>query len=311
MIAKTFDSGRGRVIRTSTNCVMQRWVSVLALAIAAAIASPPTLGNNDDDCGSRGTSVKGPKVKVMGLTTDQRLVSFRECKPGWTQDVGFVRGLQAPDSALVGIDFRVQDGQLYGVGNGGGIYTIDVDSAMAAKVSQLTVSLDGTSFGVDFNPAADRLRIVSNTGQNLRHNVNAGGTTLTDLPLNYMTGVTATGVAGAAYTNNDLDPNSGTTLFDIDATLNQVVVQSPPNDGRLVATGKLVVDPDGPVGFDIYTRLSNGVATTNQGFASLVAEGANGFYRINLLTGGASLIGTFSSDSVVDIAIPLQQEDDD
>jgi hypothetical protein len=31
------------------------------------------------------------------------------------------------------------------------------------------------SFGVDFNPAADRLRIISDAGQNLAHNVNAGG----------------------------------------------------------------------------------------------------------------------------------------
>jgi Domain of unknown function (DUF4394) len=286
MIAKTSHSGRGRVIRASTNYVMQRWVPVLALAIAAALASPPTLAG-DDDCGGRSASVKGRKVKIMGLTTDQRLVWFRECKPEWTRDVGFVRGLQGPDSALVGIDFRVQDGRLYGIGNGGGVYTIDVDSALAAKVSQLTVGLDGMSFGVDFNPAADRLRIVSNTGQNLRHNVNAGGTTLTDIPLNYMTGVAATGITGVAYTNNDLDPNSGTTLFDLDTAQDQVAVQSPPNDGRLVATGKLVVDSDGPVGFDIYTRLSNGVATSNQGFASLTVGGANGFYRINLLTGRA------------------------
>ena len=45
-------------------------------------------------------------------------------------------------------------------------------------MSQLTIPLDGTVFGVDFNPAADRLRIISDTGQNLRHNVNAGGVTL-------------------------------------------------------------------------------------------------------------------------------------
>ena len=59
---------------------------------------------------------------------------------------------------------------LYGVGNGGGVYSIDPATAQASFVSQLSVALDGTSFGVDFNPAAGRLRIVSDAGQNLRHN---------------------------------------------------------------------------------------------------------------------------------------------
>jgi hypothetical protein len=40
-----------------------------------------------------------------------------------TREIGFVNGLSSPDASLVGIDFRVQDGQLYGVGDGGGIYS--------------------------------------------------------------------------------------------------------------------------------------------------------------------------------------------
>ena len=215
--------------------------------------------------------------------------------------------MQAPDYALVGMDFRVQDGQLYGVGNGGGIYTLDPNTAVATLVSRLTVSLDGYFFGVDFNPAANALRIISNTGQNLRYPF-AGplaGQTQTDATLNYVAG-NPTGLTGAAYTNNDLDLNTGTTLFDIDTSLNQAVIQSPPNAGSLVATGLLTVDPDTPVGFDIYTRLSNDVAITNSGFASLVVGGVTGFYRINFLTGQAILIDYFYEE-VIDIAIPLKQ----
>ena len=112
--------------------------------------------------------------RVFALTSDQRLVRFRLIFPQLEQDLGAVSGLQSPDTALVGIDFRVQDGQLYGVGNGGGVYTLDTTNAQASLVNRLTVALDGTFFGVDFNPAADRLRIVSDTGQNLSHDVNAG-----------------------------------------------------------------------------------------------------------------------------------------
>ena len=217
---------------------------------------------------------------------------------------------------LVGIDFRVQDGELYGLGDGGGIYTIDTDTAQAFKVTQLTVALEGASFGVDFNPAADALRIISDTGQNLRHPFAAGPPefmTQTDKPLNNA-GTTALGVTGAAYTNNDLDTNTNTTLFDIDTTLDQVSIQSPPNNGSLVATGKLTVDAGPTVGFDNYTQLRKGVAVGNNAFATLVVNGTTGFYRINLLAGTAILIDNFSrdktddfSDPVVDIAIPLKQ----
>ena len=155
------------------------------------------------------------------------------------------------------------------------------DTAQAFKVTQLTIPLEGASFGVDFNPAADALRIISDTGQNLRHPFAAGPLqfmTQTDMPLNNA-GTTALGVTGAAYTNNDLDPNTNTTLFDIDTTLDQVSIQSPPNNGSLVATGKLTVDAGTTVGFDNYTQLRKGVAVGNNAFATLVVNGTTGFYR--------------------------------
>jgi hypothetical protein len=42
--------------------------------------------------------------------------------------------------------------------------------------------LAGTSFGFDFNPTVDRIRLVSDSGQNLRLNPNSGaGATTTTL----------------------------------------------------------------------------------------------------------------------------------
>jgi len=46
--------------------------------------------------------------------------------------LGRVWNLTGADTALVGIDFRVQDGKLCGVGNGGGVYTVDTTTAEAA-----------------------------------------------------------------------------------------------------------------------------------------------------------------------------------
>ena len=285
---------------------------VMALITTKADASDSRKDDSDSRCGNRKSFVRSDQLTILALTADQRLVSFRECNPTRARDIGSVYGLQSPDTMLVGIDFRVQDGQLYGVGNGGGIYTIDTYTAVATLVQNLTVGLDGYFFGVDFNPAANALRIISNTGQNLRQPF-AGplaGQTQTDGALNYPGPPAinpAMGLSGAAYTNNDLDPNTGTTLFDIDTSLNQVVIQSPPNAGSLVATGMLTVDADSPVGFDIYTELQNNVAINNSGFASLVVGGVPGFYRVNFLTGQAFLIDYFG-DAVIDIAIPLNQK---
>jgi len=105
------------------------------------------------------------------------------------------------------------------------------------------IVLRGTGFGVDFNPDADALRIVSDTGQNLRALPSArtvamvarnAGDTLTDGNLNYTPGVTETGVNSAAYTNDDASLTPPTALFDIDAaTQRDLVSQSPPNSGTL------------------------------------------------------------------------------
>ncbi len=278
----------------------KRWI-VFAALLGAALSQT---AQATDDCGGRRIGRGGAQLRVVALTADQTLVRFRECSPRRLKEIGAVRGLGGPDSALIGIDYRVQDGRLYGVGNGGGIYQLDTTTADATFVSQLTVPLEGTLFGVDFNPAADRLRIVSDTGQNLRHNVNAGGTTLVDAALNNQ-GPVAAGVTGAAYTNNDLDANTATTLFDIDASLDQTVIQSPPNNGVLAATGKLAVDARPSTGFDIYTDGS-GRTRQNRGFAVLSVNGVSGFYRIDLLGGQALPIGPFGDD-VQDIALPLAQ----
>jgi Domain of unknown function (DUF4394) len=276
--------------------------AAVAIGATLLLSSMAAFATNQLDC-SRGNGRGNQPLRVVGLTDDGYLVCFNERAPRRLREIGYVSGLVAPDSSLIGIDFRVQDGMLYGVGNGGGVYRIDATNAAATRVNSLTVALAGDSFGVDFNPAADRLRIVSNTGQNLRHDVNAGLTTA-DLTLNYAPGITAPGIVGAAYTNNDLDVGTATTLFDLDANLDQIAVQAPPNNGSLGATGKLNVDAGPAAGFDIYSRLEGGVSDGNRGFAAINVAGDYAFYRIGLLSGRTDYVGSFKRP-IVDIAVPL------
>jgi hypothetical protein len=253
-------------------------------------------------------------LRVVGLTADGRLLAFNSERTRWVGSIGKVAGL-SDDKSLVGIDYRIQDGKLYGVGNKGGIYTLSIGNAKATKVSQLSVALAGNSFGVDFNPAANRLRVISDTGQNLRHNIDdpmgmpAAGTTAVDGTLTYPPATApATGVTAAAYTNNDLDPSTATTLFDLDTTLDQISVQSPANAGSLAPTGKTGVDAGSSAGFDIYSPLGDGKATSATALATLQVGERSRLYKVDLLTGSAKAVGTFPSrHQIVDLAIQLDQ----
>ncbi len=234
-----------------------------------------------------------------------KLARFDTDEPSRSKKIGDVTKLSG-DTALIGIDRRVQNGRLYGVGNQGGIYVLSVTKATARKVGQLSVELDGKNFGVDFNPAANALRVISDTGQNLRQPFGDGegptaAPTVADGTLNYL-GTTAPGVSAAAYTNNDLSPDSATSLFDLDTTLDQIVLQSPANSGALAATGKLGVDAKADVGFDIHTDLRAGRASANHGYVVIDHR----LHSVDLLTGQPKYLGTFNK-SVTDIALDLRR----
>ncbi|MFD6913676.1 DUF4394 domain-containing protein [Streptomyces virginiae] len=280
-----------------------------ASAVLAALCAAPAVAAVDTDTPPPKTlpAMDGHDLRAVGLTGDQRLVEFDVDRPGKTFAIGKVSGL-SEDTKLVGIDFRVQNEKLYGVGDRGGIYTLSTTNARATKVSQLSVALSGTQFGVDFNPAANRLRIISDTGQNLRHNIDDPTVpTAVDGTLTNPTTPpsTALGVTGAAYTNNDLDAATATSLFDLDTTADRISLQSPANAGTLAPTGNLGVNAGPDAGFDIYYDAKAG---TNKGFAAINTGRGYGLYAIDILTGKATGQGMFPArQQVTDIALPLNQ----
>ncbi len=274
-----------------------------------AIVSAAGLGLAVASTAPAGDQHRSHGVTAVGLSsTGTALTKFSVERPGRIERLGSVQGL-AGDTRLVGIDYRVQDGLLYGVGEAGGVYTVNTRTAFATKVSQLTIALAGKDFGVDFNPAADRLRIVSDAGQNLRHNVAPGGVTIADGTLAYTPGTAATGVTAVGYTNNDLSATTGTTLVDLDTTRDQGALQVPANDGTLLLTGPLGVPASAVAGFDVRSQLADGVATANKGYATLrpADTGRASLYAVDLLTGKASRIGSFGDADVADIAVTLSR----
>ncbi|WP_234386439.1 DUF4394 domain-containing protein [Streptomyces sp. ERV7] len=258
-----------------------------------------------------GTASAAPSgLRAYGITGDGTLMAtFTTDRPNVLDWVRLVTGLTG-DQKLIGIDYRIQDGLMYGVGDQGGIYTIKTPPAtsdvVVTKVSQFQVPLYGTNFDIDFNPAADRLRLISDNGQNLRHNLN-DHTTVEDAILTTppATGPTR-GVTAAAYTNNDLNAATGATLFDVDTRTDQVVLQAPANNGTLSPTGSLTIDAGPNAGLDIFSNLANGKTTSNTAFASLTPNGSStpSLYGINLLTGDANAVGQFPLN-ITDLAVTL------
>jgi hypothetical protein len=199
------------------------------------------------------TAPEGPprQETVLAVTASGQLLRFNAGQPSRLLAQTAITGLATGD-ALVGVDFRVAHGVLYGLGRSGRLYTIAAASGQARAVgSAAPVALQGTRFGFDFNPAVDRIRVMSDGGQNLRLHPETGALVASDPAASYAPGDRAAGqtpqVTAVGYTYNQRDEKL-TTNFAIDRALGTLVTMgtaegmSPavsPNTGRLFTVGSL------------------------------------------------------------------------
>ncbi|HJQ34712.1 MAG TPA: DUF4394 domain-containing protein [Pyrinomonadaceae bacterium] len=223
----------------------------------------------------------------FAVTNSNKLLRFRSNTPGTVTTIGTITGLQ-PGEQVVAIDVRPATGQLYALGklgSTGRLYVINQTTAAATLVAALApdpsdstspyTALSGTAFDVDFNPVADRLRVVSDADQNLRVNPSTGLVT-TDTNLAYIANDSNFGanpnVTAAAYTNSFAGA-ALTTLYVIDSNLDVLAIQDPPNTGHLDAiTSQLRDTSSSPVNTTELTGLDSR-ASDNALFASLTAPG--------------------------------------
>src|SRR5262245_51602148 len=200
---------------------------------------------------------------------------------------------------ILGIDVRPNDGMIYGVTGDGQIVTIDAKSGQATAKSKLSETLKpGVTATVDFNPVADRLRVMGSDGTSLRINVDDGKATV-DGSHKYKEGDANAGktpkVVAGAYTNS-FKGTKATTLYNVDAATGALVSQIPPNDGTLNTLGSLGMAVSGPVAFNI---VSTG---EDKNDAWLVAGGS--LYKVDLKSGKATMVGKIEglSGTLSDIA---------
>jgi len=247
--------------------------------------------SKDDDK----TTPQGPDVTFFALTQDNRLLRFGNKTTGSAEAATAITGLQAGESIL-GIDFRPNTGQLFGVGSTSRLYTINTQTGAATVVgtAPFTPAISGTNLAFDFNPTVDRIRLVTSAGQNLRLNPETGVIAATDGVIN---GAAGASVNAVAYTQSRAGATA-TVLYDIDITNNKLYKQDPPNNGTLVEVGNLGVDAEAAGGFDISSDSAHALA-------ALTVGGKTGLYSINLSTGAATKSIDFV-DQIIGLAIPTQ-----
>jgi len=249
----------------------------------------PDMPGNDAGAIDPGNGAgSAPAGTLFVITTTQRLLEV-DAYTGAISSEASITGI-GPDDVLVGADFRPADRLLYALARSGALYRIDVTtgaatalgvlSADASDASDAYVALDGERFGVDFNPVVDRLRVVSDTGQNLRINVDTAKVS-TDAALN----PGAPRVTASAY-SNAFGAACRTRLYGIDAASGQMVLQDPPNDGKLTAIGSLGVSGSlgGDAAFDVLAEPDG----SSRALALLELDGVTTLFDVDLATGAAA-----------------------
>lgn len=269
-------------------------------------------------------------------TTSYELIKFNTGEPQRILERKTITGLPGGD-LLLGMDFRVAKGVLYTISNVGRLYTLDTATAELKPVSlgapplppgsaigpgriMAGVRLTGNVFGFDFNPAADRIRVVSDTGLNMRINPDDGFAVdsdpntpgiQTDGELAYVAGDVNAGkkpaLVAAGYTYNKQDSKI-TTNYAIDRDLGTLVMQGSkegttpvvsPNTGQLRTVGSLGIGTVRDASFDIAD-------VSNAAFLAVrtAEDPRTRLHLVDLQTGKARLLGTIGvGNQVIGFAI--------
>lgn len=216
-------------------------------------------------------------VRLFAVDEVNNLISFDSLAPGTTLSSVAITGVGG--SSILSMDTRVRDGKTYILTDSNSLYTLNRLTGATSLVQNL--ALTGSNFAFDFNPTNANLRIVSNDNTNYVRNF----TTNTLVPganVAFGAGDPNFGldpdITSAAYTNNDNNAGTGTTLFVLDSR-NDVLARQNAATGVLTTVGATGVNFGARTSFDI---ANNG---------AVFALAGNTLYTVNLTTGAFTSLG--------------------
>lgn len=243
---------------------------------------------------------------LFGLTDDHRIVSFNANTPGVMISSGAISGIN-PGDRLIGLDLRAVDRTLYTMGTSGTIYRLEpvalgaggtstINGFNAVNLGAISTQLTGSSFGFDFNPVPDRLRVISDSNQNLRLNplISPPGT-ITDTPVT-LNGTQGIDLLAVAYTNN-LPGATTTVLYGLDARTGSLVRALNANAGTYVSTN-LAGNPFAPLGLTLDNSMAVGFDISG-GTGRAYFNRFNDLYSLDLARGTPTLLGRFAGGNLV------------
>jgi hypothetical protein len=250
--------------------------------------------------------VAAPAANAVALLANNRILMFPPGLPSLAGTPVTLSGITAGE-VLVAIDRRPVNGQLYGLAINAGsttftLYAIHPASGSAVTAAPQSFSTDNAdaTFGLDINPAVDRVRVVSGTGMNFRINPNTGVVIDSDgSPGNgnqrdtNLGGATG-GATETAYTNNQINNANITTQYTVNGgTLYQ---QNPSNAGVLTTVATIAGVQD-VHGFDIAPGVdaasANALVTSGSAYAivKLTGQTTQQAGLINLVNGAFTASG--------------------
>lgn len=261
-------------------------------------------------------AVTGKMVYALQGTS---LISFDSDNPKFIRSSMAITGVSAGQS-IVGIDFRPKNGMLYALGYNMTtmeyqLYTISTSTAMATAVNATATAINLGTTGMvafDFNPVADRIRVISRAnGMNYRLNPDNGTIAATDTTVMYISGDANAGkmprIGAVAYTNSYVNAKT-TELFGLDDSLGAYIKVNSPNGGTLstvMSSAYTVNLSDMTTDIDFFY---DSTSVSNKGFVAANIMGAvnDKFYSINT-TGAMTLIADIGLGlPISDIAVEPQ-----
>jgi hypothetical protein len=269
---------------------------LLILGLATALAAAPAASG----------------FPAAGTTPAGEVVLYDTTAPGTILERHAITGLEANES-IEGLDMRPANGQLYALGwiassGAARIYTIDPGTGAATRIGAgpfTPPALTGGAFGFDFNPSADRIRIVSLDDQNLRVNPNNGALVQLDDPLADASGEEF--ITGVAYDQN-VPATTQTTLWGYDLADEHFVRIGGVNGAAPEGSANMgVVTPfASPSGISTTAspELGMDIAAGGEAFVStqIAVAGTHNLFRVSLSAGSATLLGAFP-EQVEDLAL--------
>ena len=265
------------------------------------IASPVTDAAIDE----RNLSSYPSNVTFWGIDSSRALYQYTSGPPVTLFSTSQITGLRDSGELIIAIDIQPRTGFIFGVSNMDRIYWIRTTASsdshnpttQAFLVSQepFKPGIEGTTVGMDFDGASDRIILVTDSGQKLVISPNDGQVVLADVV--GVHGVTTKLNGSAIFTNPYT--TVGTTTYHMDAFEGKLYKESSTQQSMtLVGSTGLTIAGDG--GFDI-SRKGTALAVMYTGKPGVVdpTQGqAYRLYNVNLKSAQVTLLGVIDTPTI-------------